>query len=201
MRFDGTLINWKADRGFGFIAPSQGGQELFVHIAAFQLDGRQPAEGDALSFEVDLGRDGRKRAVRVQRRSQHASVADKAYAAASHRSPRARRKRGLGTKLVLLTLLAALGWATYAKFSSRLVPNTLPTPSDATSTPVPGALPVHLQSPAPLPAPRANSRCDGRLHCSQMSSCDEAKFFLQNCPGVKMDGDHDGVPCEEQFCS
>lgn len=43
-------------------------------------------------------------------------------------------------------------------------------------------------------------RCDGRIYCSQMSSCEEATFFLQNCPGVKMDGNHDGVPCEKQWC-
>jgi hypothetical protein len=43
-------------------------------------------------------------------------------------------------------------------------------------------------------------RCDGRTYCSQMTSCEEAKFFLENCPGVKMDGDNDGVPCESQWC-
>jgi Excalibur calcium-binding domain/Domain of unknown function (DUF4124) len=42
--------------------------------------------------------------------------------------------------------------------------------------------------------------CDGRKHCSQMKSCAEAKYFLANCPGVKMDGDNDGIPCEEQWC-
>ena len=40
-------------------------------------------------------------------------------------------------------------------------------------------------------------RCDGRTHCSHMTSCEEAKFFLRNCPGVKMDGNNDGVPCEK----
>ncbi|WP_230030025.1 excalibur calcium-binding domain-containing protein [Massilia sp. Bi118] len=34
-----------------------------------------------------------------------------------------------------------------------------------------------------------------------MKSCNEAKYFLEHCPGVKMDGDHDGVPCEAQWCS
>ena len=42
--------------------------------------------------------------------------------------------------------------------------------------------------------------CDGRVYCSQMHSCEEATFFLQNCPGTKMDGDNDGVPCEKQWC-
>ena len=38
-----------------------------------------------------------------------------------------------------------------------------------------------------------NFRCDGRQHCSQMSS------FIENCPNTKMDGDNDGIPCERQF--
>ena len=44
-------------------------------------------------------------------------------------------------------------------------------------------------------------KCDGRVYCSQMSSCEEAEFFLRNCPDVKMDGDNDGVPCEKQWCN
>jgi len=42
--------------------------------------------------------------------------------------------------------------------------------------------------------------CDGRVYCSQMTSCVEARYFLANCPGVKMDGEGDGVPCESQWC-
>lgn len=48
---------------------------------------------------------------------------------------------------------------------------------------------------------KARYRCDGRTHCSQMTSCNEAMFFLNNCPGVKMDGNNDGVPCERQWCN
>jgi hypothetical protein len=44
-------------------------------------------------------------------------------------------------------------------------------------------------------------QCDGRTHCSQMTSCAEAKYFLRNCPNVEMDGDNDGVPCEMQWCT
>jgi hypothetical protein len=33
-----------------------------------------------------------------------------------------------------------------------------------------------------------------------MTSCAEATWFLKNCPGVEMDGDRDGVPCEQQWC-
>jgi hypothetical protein len=39
-------------------------------------------------------------------------------------------------------------------------------------------------------------RCDGRVYCSQMTSRAEAVYFIRHCPGTKMDGDHDGIPCE-----
>lgn len=55
-------------------------------------------------------------------------------------------------------------------------------------------------APSSLPTAPSRWRCDGRRHCSQMNSCEEAKFFLANCPGVEMDGNHDGVPCEKQWC-
>lgn len=41
-------------------------------------------------------------------------------------------------------------------------------------------------------------KCDGRQYCSQMRSCAEAKFFIDNCPNTKMDGDNDGKPCEKK---
>ena len=43
-------------------------------------------------------------------------------------------------------------------------------------------------------------QCDGRTLCSQMTSCDEATFFINHCPNTEMDGDNDGVPCESQWC-
>jgi hypothetical protein len=58
--------------------------------------------------------------------------------------------------------------------------------------------------PQPLPLlverDSANFRCEGKTHCSQMASCAEATFYLKNCPGTKMDGDNDGIPCESQYC-
>ena len=39
-------------------------------------------------------------------------------------------------------------------------------------------------------------KCDGRQYCSQMTSRAEAEYFINNCPDTKMDGDQDGIPCE-----
>ncbi len=67
MRFEGTLTTWNDDRGFGFITPAQGGQEVFVHIKAFQrLNGGRPQVGQRVSFEVETSPEGKKRACRVQ---------------------------------------------------------------------------------------------------------------------------------------
>jgi endonuclease YncB( thermonuclease family) len=68
--------------------------------------------------------------------------------------------------------------------------------------PAAAVAPAVAPKPAALPAPAAAAayRCDGRTYCSQMHSCAEATWFLKNCPGVKMDGNNDGVPCERQWC-
>ena len=39
-------------------------------------------------------------------------------------------------------------------------------------------------------------QCDGRTHCSQMRSLEEARWFVRNCPNTQMDGNNDGEPCE-----
>lgn len=44
-------------------------------------------------------------------------------------------------------------------------------------------------------------KCDGKIYCSEMTSCAEAKFYLRNCKGTNTDGNHDGIPCEKQWCN
>ncbi len=43
----------------------------------------------------------------------------------------------------------------------------------------------------PTQKPTQKFRCEGKEWCSQMSSCAEATFYIQNCPNTKMDGDGD----------
>ena len=75
---------------------------------------------------------------------------------------------------------------------------------DASVAPTPtaksSATPTPIAAPPVMPA--ATYKCDGRKYCSQMTSCEEAKFFLNNCPGVNMDnyGEGNGIPCERQWC-
>jgi len=57
--------------------------------------------------------------------------------------------------------------------------------------------PVAVSTPRPA---SSRYRCTGKVYCNQMNSCAEATFYLRNCPGTKMDGDRDGIPCEKQWC-
>ena len=74
-------------------------------------------------------------------------------------------------------------------------------PSPSTSAAPQSIEPIHSPPPA-VPHPTAAQYvCDGRTHCSQMRSCEEAIYFIQHCPNTKMDGNNDGVPCEKQWCN
>jgi uncharacterized membrane protein YsdA (DUF1294 family)/cold shock CspA family protein len=66
MRHTGTLTDWKADKGFGFITPVAVGTKLFVHVSEFERGGQRPAVGDRLTYEVgtDSGKGPRARLVR-----------------------------------------------------------------------------------------------------------------------------------------
>ncbi|TXH88596.1 MAG: DUF1294 domain-containing protein [Rhodoferax sp.] len=66
MRFQGKISKWNDERGFGFIEPAKGGQELFVHIKAFAPGLGRPQVGAMVSFEVEPAQDGKKRAVRIE---------------------------------------------------------------------------------------------------------------------------------------
>ncbi|MGE8539966.1 MAG: cold shock domain-containing protein [Acinetobacter sp.] len=65
------------------------------------------------------------------------------------------------------------------------------------------AVPASLHRPAgsvqSIEQTASGFKCDGRTHCSQMRSYEEAVFFIRNCPNTQMDGNNDGEPCERQF--
>lgn len=56
----GRVITWKNERGFGFIKPDEGGEDVFVHYTDIVSDEkrRNLTEGQAVSFEMVEGRRG-----------------------------------------------------------------------------------------------------------------------------------------------
>lgn len=187
-RFTGTLRKWDVARGFGFVVAEQGGQDIFVHVSAFPRDGGQPIVGEPLSFEIERDRDGRKKAVRVRRPgvNQVKTTPRRRPARTGSGS-----SRPWGAWLIMLLIISALGVYAYNHYTdarARAARLQAPPPDNT--------LPLAAQPARAGPS----FQCDGRLHCSQMTSCAEATFFLKNCPGVQMDGNNDGVPCERQWC-
>jgi len=65
MRFEGTIIYWNDERGFGFIEPAEGGQHVFVHVKAFASLSGRPQFNQQVSFEVARGPQGKTRATCV----------------------------------------------------------------------------------------------------------------------------------------
>jgi len=65
----GTIKKWVDDRGFGFIRPEGGGDDVFVHIKEFEMARLGiPNEGDRISYSVEPDRrTGKPRAVNLTR--------------------------------------------------------------------------------------------------------------------------------------
>jgi len=55
----GTVKWFDSKKGFGFIQPSEGNNDIFVHHTAIKMDGfRTLQEGDNVVFEVEQGKKG-----------------------------------------------------------------------------------------------------------------------------------------------
>ena len=58
-RVTGTVKWFNGAKGFGFIAPDDGGEDVFVHFSAIQSDGyRNLDEGDRVEYTVEEGKKG-----------------------------------------------------------------------------------------------------------------------------------------------
>ena len=178
----GKLNRWNDAKGFGFIAPHDGGHDVFVHISALKKMARRPMVGDEIIFEVHLDSNGKKRAVNATIEGVSSIQANPHKS----KSRRVEKKGGIAGRVMALILILGMGAAAYSVINreSASISNTNRSkPSSITTS-----------------AKHNHYRCAGKTHCSEMSSCDEARFYLENCPGVEIDGDRDGVPCERQLC-
>ena len=52
MRYLGRITDWNDTKGFGFVTPNGGGDRAFVHVKAFERQGRRPVSGDLISYAV-----------------------------------------------------------------------------------------------------------------------------------------------------
>ncbi|WP_448970939.1 excalibur calcium-binding domain-containing protein [Neisseria sp.] len=185
----GVIVKWDDEKGYGFIRIDGGNKEIFCHISDFSPRNPRPEINEAVGFEVVSDDKGRFSAQQIRYLNQERAV-----------SPGYRKKHRKDEEsptsivqvvlslLVGLLLVSAIGYKAYQYVSEKLTPKQENTPVKTQVLPE-----IKRQQPDSSPY-----RCDGRQHCSQMTSCEEAKWFVRNCSDTKMDGDGDGIPCEDK---
>jgi|TARA_R110002124_G_scaffold99650_7_gene245830 CspA family cold shock protein len=63
---NGTVKWFNGTKGYGFIAPEDGGADVFVHITAVQAAGLQGLEDDQkVTYELEEGRNGKQNAMNI----------------------------------------------------------------------------------------------------------------------------------------
>jgi len=194
----GTLVRWIDEKGFGFIKPENGKDDVFIHISALKGISRKPIIGDLIHYQISSDSNGKTRAVNAkiegleqvltldplkhkqkQKRDRPTPLSKRSY------KKQTKTKKPL-KRFNFLSILMVIGIAIfiYSKVSKEKIS------VDQIQVPIFKAQRLKQEE---------QFQCEGKIWCSDMSSYEEAVFYLRNCPGTKMDGDGDGIPCERQF--
>jgi cold shock CspA family protein len=187
MRYQGKISKWVDEKGFGFIIQDESGEQAFVHISGFEKGQQRPSVGEVVSYEV---------ANDVKKGLQAYKVKYVNRPAVQVRSSREAYRHRNGVNLFKWICVVALLLITpylYKKVSLPDFQKAYEQQRSVESRP--------NQPPQTISSSNNQSfQCAGKTRCTEMSSCDEAKFYLNNCPGTIADGDGDGIPCEDQWC-
>ncbi|MBI5272945.1 MAG: cold shock domain-containing protein [Chlamydiia bacterium] len=58
MKLKGTVKWFNKDKGFGFIAPDDGGRDVYIHVSNVETDDQMLIDGQRVEFETAMGRKG-----------------------------------------------------------------------------------------------------------------------------------------------
>jgi len=172
MRLKGKVKIWNDEKGYGFVEQNGGRERAFLHVSAFSTRGRRPGEGDLVTYEIEGSSKG-PRAVNVARVEDH-TVSSK------------RSSVSFAGLLIGFVLVCAVAYILSIRVTH---PNSTIQASVYKAVIDRSALNAHTRF-----------TCEGKTRCNQMTSCAEAFFYQERCGASQMDGDHDGIPCEQQWC-
>ncbi|GIU19194.1 cold-shock protein [Shewanella sp. c952] len=190
----GTLVRWNAEKGFGFIKPeTANSKDVFIHISILKQMARKPVVGDQINYFSEWQSDGKIKAIKANIEGVAINAANP-----SNRQNRQRQQKPKSSSSLIIPLLILLGLGIFGfKRYQEMTATPVLTNHDIEQM----EWQPHAQKSTPFVS-KQKFRCEtGKTHCSQMRSCAEATFYIKNCPGTKMDGDRDGVPCERQWCN
>ena len=183
MQNRGMLTKWNDDRGFGFIRHSET-EMVFLHISSVKMMPRRPKEGDFLFYDLVVDSSGKKKAACVT-----IDGLQKIHPATLKESKKIKSSkfnRSYITIIVILVFLFIFFKNGYVSFRESGLPKA--TYSENSKT-------MEIEKVG------GSFSCQGKTYCSEMTSCEEAMFYLKNCPNQKTDGNGDGEPCESQWCN
>lgn len=192
---EGKIKTYNEDKGFGFIQITEKRKDLFFHISDFPNKQHPPKIGERLKFSI-FNDNGRMKAIDIIRLDLRIEEIQKlSYHRPQNHAQISKKKRPKKNRFNFINFL--VGFFIFSVFLAILIPflsgiykretlkRQIATPTEKSSLSQSNSV--------------SKYSCDGRIHCSEMKSYDEALFFINNCPGTKMDGDGDGDPCEGQF--
>ncbi len=121
--YSGKLKKWKDDRGFGFIQPRDGSQEVYLHISELKDSTRRPQENDTIYYYTIVESNGKIRAcnafisgARIKSTSSSSSLSNNV---ASDRSPNTSFPIA---KMILPLLLPGFGTAHFILITKNPLP-------------------------------------------------------------------------------
>jgi len=175
MKLKGKLIRWNEERGFGFINSSSVKGDVFIHISELKHMSRRPQINDVIYFDTITEENGKTKAI-------NATIEGVQQRTIRPKSSKTKNSSLTSNILSIAVILgiAFAAYSTYPSWSKKLL----------------NSMSVNF-----VDEDFSGFSCEGKQYCSEMTSCKEARFYLKNCPNVKIDGDNDGIPCESQLCN
>ncbi|WP_208281645.1 cold shock domain-containing protein [Massilia oculi] len=174
MRLQGRVIEWNDERGFGFIIQNGTSERTFLHISALRKTKDRPLLGSLVTYKIRRDDKGRLQAVAAE--------------LVGTNSLRQSSSGGFSSAVLGLVLLLMLGYVGYVRFSNQ------------DSTISASVYKIVLARDALRPHPEFQCTRE-KNSCSKMASCAEALFHQERCQVPELDGDGDGIPCEQQWCN
>ena len=189
----GCLERWNDDKGFGFIQSADYRKGVFIHISAFKRNiSRRPMVGDIIIYQLDTDYEGKVRAVNasIQGVSLVAENSKKNHNSVPRKNQNYERRNHYNKKSSPLFAIVSLTVTIIFFFAIANFTTVYQAKQTTLSL-------ENRYSTSPITSTQKQYSCQGKTYCSEMSSCEEATFYQNNCSGTKMDGDGDGVPCED----
>ena len=188
----GLLKAWNDEKGFGFIKSDTLAHDTFIHISALKHMSRKPKVGDIIYFEVATQPDGKTKAVNC-RIEGVAALKVTPKKSNHHRVAKSNFTDSFLGKIASISIIAVLGFVAVNKYthyksseqfnnhthykSSEQFNNHTPVITNADLATFDEQYPKIVIPKVVIPKNKQNFTCDGRQHCSQMTSRAEAVFY------------------------